>query len=111
MELLFPSTFKHPTFSVDPERSGPWTRSNTFKRSTLVRWAQQILLRSHCDLLDGSNRHDASPCTAAEHDVGEMLRLFAKLEYCTLKSWEVVGKGVAKSRMEFFITDLKRPVH
>ena len=33
----------------------------------------------------------------AEHDVGEVLRLFAKLEYYILKSWEVVGKpGVAK---------------
>jgi len=72
MELLFPSTFKRPTFFVDPERSRPWARSNTFKRPILIRWTQQILLRSHRDFLDGSDIHGASPCTA-EHDVGEML--------------------------------------
>ena len=70
MELLFPSTFKHPTFFVHPERAGPWARSNTFKRSTLVRWTQ---LHSHHDFLDGSDIHGTSLSTAAEQDIGEML--------------------------------------
>jgi len=34
--------------------------------------------------------------------------LFAKLEYCASKSWEVVGNGLAKSTIEFLITDLNQ---